>query len=109
PKAVLVSVQLPGVIDGEQQSSLKELKRLCQTLGFEVVGEVTQKRQSLGAATLVGKGKLRELAAWTGGKGLVPKGPPGKTKATEEDEEEEEEEDETEPLYLEAPPAPTGE
>jgi len=38
PKAVLVSVQLPGVTDAEQQSSLKELKRLCQTLGFEVVG-----------------------------------------------------------------------
>jgi GTPase len=106
PKAVLVSVQLSGVTDAEQQSSLRELKRLCQTLGFEVVGEVTQKRQSLGAATLVGKGKLRELAAWTGGKGVVPKGPPGKTKATEEDEEEEEEE--VEPPGLEAPPAPTG-
>jgi GTP-binding protein HflX len=107
PKAVLVSVQLSGVTDAEQQSSLKELKRLCQTLGFEVVGEVTQKRQGLGAATLLGKGKLVELAAWTGGTGVVPKGPPGKTKATEEDEEDEE--DETEPLHLEAPPAPTGE
>jgi GTP-binding protein HflX len=105
PRAVLVSVQLSGVTDAEQQSSLRELKRLCQTLGFEVVGEVTQKRQGLGAATLLGKGKLKELAAWTGGTGVVPKGPPGKTKSTEEDEEE----DETEPLHLEAPPAPTGE
>ena len=105
PKAALVSVQLSGVTDAEQQSSLRELKRLCQTLGFEVVGEVTQKRQGLGAATLLGKGKLAELAAWTGGTGVVPKGPPGKTKATEEDEEE----DETEPRHLEAPPAPTGE
>ena len=105
PRAVLVSVQLSGVTDAEQQSSLRELKRLCQTLGFEVVGEVTQKRQGLGAATLLGKGKLVELAAWTGGTGVVPKGPPGKTKATEEDEEE----DETEPLHFEAPPAPTGE
>jgi GTP-binding protein HflX len=107
PKAMLVSVQLPGVTDAEQQSSLKELKRLCQTLGFEVVGEVTQKRKGLGAATLLGKGKLVELAAWTGGTGLVPKGPPSKTKATEEDEEEEG--DETEPLHLEVPPAPTRE
>jgi GTPase len=107
PKAVLVSVQLAGVADAEQQSSLKELKRLCQTLGFEVIGEVTQKRKSLGAATLLGKGKLVELAAWTGGTGIIVKGPPGKTKATEEDEEEEE--DETEPLHLEAPPAPTRE
>jgi GTP-binding protein HflX len=104
PKAVLVGVQRSGVTDAEQQSSLRELKRLCQTLGFEVVGEVTQKRQSLGAATLLGKGKLAELAARTGGTGVLPKGPPGKTKQTEVDEEE----DETEPRHLEAPPAPTG-
>ena len=105
PKAVLVGVQLSGVTAAEQQSSLKELKRLCETLGFEVVGEVTQKRKGLGAATLLGEGKLVELAAWTGGTGVVPKGPPGKKKATEEDEEE----DETEPLDVVAPPAPTGE
>jgi len=109
PKAVLVGVQLSGVTDAEQRSSLKELKRLCETLGFEVVGEVTQKRKGLGAATLLGKGKLVELAAWTGGTGVVPKGPPGQKKATDEDEEEEEEEDETEPLDRAAPPAPTGE
>src|SRR5438445_6984118 len=109
PKAVLVGVQLSGVTDAVQRSSLKELKRLCETLGFEVVGEVTQKRKGLGAATLLGAGKLVELAAWTGGTGVVPKGPPGKRKATEEDEDEEEEEDETEPLDVAAPPAPTGE
>src|SRR5256712_6365654 len=107
PRAVLVGVQLSGVADAEQRSSLKELKRLCETLGFEVVGEVTQKRKGLGAATLLGAGKLVELAAWTGGTGVVPKGPPGKKKATEEDEEKEE--DETESLDLPAPPAPTGE
>ena len=73
PKAVLVSVQLQGVADAEQQSSLKELKRLCETLGFEIVGEVTQKREGLGAATLLGTGKLVELAAWTGGTGVVRK------------------------------------
>jgi GTP-binding protein HflX len=105
PKAVLVGVQLPGVTDAEQRSSLMELKRLCKTLGFEVVGEVTQKRKGLGAATLLGEGKLVELAAWTGGTGVVPKGPPGKKNVTEEDEEE----DETEPLRLDAPLAPTGE
>ena len=100
PKAVLVAVQLSGVTDAEQRSSLKELERLCETLGFEVVGQVTQKRQGIGAATLLGAGKLVELAGWTGGSGVVPKGPPGKKKATEEGEEE----DEAEP-----PPAPTGE
>jgi GTP-binding protein HflX len=97
PRAVLVGVQLSGVTDADLLSSLKELKRLCQTLGFEVVGEVTQKRQGLGAATLLGEGKLVELAAWTGGTGVVPTGPPGKK------------EDETEPLDLTASPAPTGE
>ena len=96
PRAVLVGVQLSGVTDAEQRSSLTELKRLCETLGFEVVGEVTQKRKGLGAATLLGEGKLVELAAWTGGTGVVPKGPPGKA-------------DETEPPDLEAPPAPIGE
>src|SRR5438094_4238430 len=101
PKAVLVGVQLSGVADAEQRSSLKELRRLCETLGFEVVGEVTQKRKGLGAATLLGEGKLVELAAWTGGTGVVPKGPPGKKKATEEDEEEEED--------RAAPPAPARE
>ena len=80
PKAVLVGVQLPGVTDAEQRSSLKELKRLCETLGFEVVGEVTQKRKGLGAATLLGEGKLVELAAWTGGTGVVPKGLPARRK-----------------------------
>src|SRR5437879_9060760 len=97
PKAVLVSVQLSGVTDAEQRSSLKELKRLCETLGFEVVGEVTQKRTGLGAATLLGEGKLVELAAWTGGTGIVPKGAPGKKG------------NETEPLDRTAPPALTGE
>ena len=97
PKAVLVGVQLSGVTDSELRSSLKELTRLCETLGFEVVGEVTQKRGGLGAATLLGEGKLVELAAWTGGKGVVPKGPPAKKKATEEG------------VDLTASPAPTGE
>src|SRR6185295_8029750 len=98
PKTVLVGVQLSGVTDAELRSSLKELKRLCETLGFEVVGEVTQKRNGLGSATLLGEGKLVELAAWTGGTGVVPKGPPGKKKATEEGQEEEA-----------APAAPIGE
>jgi GTPase len=106
PKAVLVGVQLQGVADAELQSSLKELERLCQTLGFEVVGEVTQKRKGLGAATLLGKGKLAELAARTGGSGVVPTGPPGKTKATDEEDDEEDEEDEAEPVRADAPPAP---
>src|SRR6266699_4345412 len=89
PRAVLVGVQLSGVSDAEQRASLTELKRLCETLGFEVVGEVTQKRKGLGAATVLGEGKLAELAEWTGGTGVAPTGPPGQKKATDEAEEEE--------------------
>jgi len=99
PRAVLVGVQLSGATDAEQRSSLTELKRLCETLGFEVVGEVTQKRKGLGAATLLGEGKLAELAEWTGGTGIVPKGPPGKKQATGK----------TGPLAHEKPPPPAGE
>src|ERR1700675_2863444 len=100
PRAVLVSVRLSGVTDAEQRSSLKELQRLCETLGFQVVGEVTQKLKGLGATTLLGEGKLMELATWTGGTGVVPKGPPGKRKATEKD---------SAPSDLQTPPSPTGE
>src|SRR5260370_5110764 len=98
PRAVLVGVQLSGATDAEQRSSLTELKRLCETLGFEVVGEVTQKRKGLGAATLLGEGKLAELAEWTGGTGIVPKGPPGKKQATRK----------TGPLAPEKPPPTAG-
>jgi GTP-binding protein HflX len=84
PRAVLVGVQLAGVTDAEQRSSLTELKRLCETLGFEAVGEVTQKRTGVGATTLLGQGKLAELAGWTGGTGVVPKGPPARKKVTAE-------------------------
>ena len=104
---MLVGVQLPGVSDADQRSSLKELQRLCETLGFEVVGEVTQKRAGLGAATLLGRGKLVELAAWTGGTGVVPKGPPGKKRAIHD--EDADDEAEAEPPDAQAPRAPTGE
>jgi len=73
---VLVGIQLPGVSDAEHASSLAELGRLAKTLGYQVVGTVVQKRSSLAAAAVVGEGKLRELAAFTGGSGVVPSGVP---------------------------------
>jgi GTPase len=73
PRAVVVAVQLPGVSDGELSSSLAELSRLAATLGLAVVGQVTQRRTSLAAGKVLGDGKLMELAAWTGGTGIVPK------------------------------------
>ncbi len=81
-RAVLVDVQLPGVSDEDQAADLVELGRLVYTLGYEVVATVTQRRDALAAAAVLGEGKLKELAAITGGKGIVPTGAPEvKTKA----------------------------
>lgn len=69
--AVLVGIQLPKVTTEELQGSLQELSRLVTTLGYNVVGQVTQKRGSDRAAAILGAGKLRELADWTGGTGII--------------------------------------
>src|SRR5207244_2735738 len=72
PSGVLLGVQLPNVLEPTFESSLRELERLAHTLGIDVVGRVKQRRASLAPAAVVGQGKLRELAAWTGGTGEVP-------------------------------------
>jgi GTP-binding protein HflX len=72
PRAVLVGVQLPGVSDIEHLASLAELGRLVTTLGYDVVGTVSQKREALAASAVLGEGKLRELADYTNGSGVVP-------------------------------------
>lgn len=69
--AVLVGIQLPKVPTQELEGSLAELSRLVTTLGYKVVGQVTQKRSSEKGATVLGDGKLQELAEWTGGTGKV--------------------------------------
>ncbi len=69
--AVLVGIQLPKTTPEELQGSLLELSRLVDTLGFEVIGQVTQKRDSDKSPTLLGEGKLLELAQLTGGSGKV--------------------------------------
>jgi GTPase len=71
PLAVLVGIQLPDVDDIAHEASLEELGRLVKTLGYEVVGTVSQKREGTGAALLLGSGKLAELAALTGGSGVI--------------------------------------
>ncbi len=71
PLAVLVSLQLAQTSDQEHQSNLDELERLVYTLGFETIGRVSQKRRNEAPGTLLGAGKLKELAAWTGGTGVV--------------------------------------
>jgi GTPase len=76
PTAVLVSVQLPGVGDTDHAADLAELGRLVHTLGYDVVATVSQRRTALAAAAVLGEGKLKELAAITGGEGVVPSGAP---------------------------------
>jgi GTP-binding protein HflX len=71
PLAVLVGIQTPDVDDVAHEASLEELGRLVKTLGYEVVGTVSQKREGTGAGLLLGSGKLAELAALTGGTGVV--------------------------------------
>ena len=74
PQAVVVGVQFAAVSEQEHASSLEELERLASTLGLQTVGRVTQRRAHLAANTVLGEGKLRELAEWTGGTGVVPSG-----------------------------------
>jgi GTP-binding protein HflX len=82
PLAVLCAVQLPGVGDVDHAADLAELGRLCHTLGFDVVATVTQRRDALAAAAVLGEGKLKELADVTGGAGVVPsRAPERKDKA----------------------------
>jgi len=72
-KALLVAIQLPGVSDFETQTSLAELGRLVDTLGYDVVGSTWQKRPSERSANVLGDGKLKDLSRWTGGPGEVGK------------------------------------
>ena len=71
PRAILVGVQLPGVDDVAHAADLEELGRLVKTLGYEVVDTISQKRDEIDGATVLGKGRVAELAAITGGTGVV--------------------------------------
>ncbi|HMI93884.1 MAG TPA: GTPase HflX, partial [Polyangiales bacterium] len=91
PKAVVLGVQFPNVGDAEFDSSLKELERLGHTLGLQVVARVTQRRAGLVTGSVVGEGKLKELAEHTGGTGEIPAYQvPGKRSRGNADKEEEE-------------------
>jgi GTP-binding protein HflX len=70
-RAVLFSVQAHGVSDEENASSLLELRRLVKTMGLEVVATLTQRRPKPDAAIILGAGKLKALAGYTGGTGIV--------------------------------------
>src|SRR5436309_5161232 len=71
PRAILVGSQVPSVDDVAHAASIEELGRLVKTLGYEVVGTMSQKRNEIDGGTVLGKGRLEELAAITGGTGVV--------------------------------------
>ena len=114
--AVIAGVQLTGVDDAEHASDVAEMGRLLETLGYDVVGAVTQKRGGLRSAAVLGPGKLIELAAYTGGSGIVPSAAPnaGKSKARGDDDDadgsdgDEAEPDDATPAAITAPPHPDG-
>jgi GTPase len=70
PTAYLVGVPTPGITDEENESSLDELGRLVHTLGYEVIGRTSQRRQGTGSALIMGEGKIEQIARLTGGLGL---------------------------------------
>ncbi|HAA58223.1 MAG TPA: GTPase HflX [Myxococcales bacterium] len=60
-KAILVGIQRPDTTNLAHQASVEELGRLAETLGFEVVDTIHQKRQELCTKTALGSGKLQQL------------------------------------------------
>jgi GTP-binding protein HflX len=75
-RAIVAAVQLSSVPDAEFDASLSELRQLAKTLGFEVVGQFTQKRARFDSAAYFGTGKREELRALAGedGAGAVQDG-----------------------------------
>jgi len=84
PLAVLVGVQLPGVSDEEHAADLAELARLVKTLGYDAVATVSQRREGLASGTVLGTGKLKELAQLTGGSGVIASGAQDRTSKARE-------------------------
>lgn len=71
PTAVLVALQEPHQSAHQTATSALELARLARGLGIEVVRTIVQSRAHASLSTLLSEGRLRELAAMTGGPGTV--------------------------------------
>lgn len=71
-RALLISIRTPDVTQQEVDESLSELGRLVTTLGFVVVGKQTQRQQSTKLLSVLGSGKLEELAALTNDQDPAP-------------------------------------
>ncbi|MGI2259221.1 GTPase HflX [Shewanella sp. GXUN23E] len=65
-RALLISIRTPNANNEEIDRSLAELGRLVATLGFEVYATQTQRQQSTKRLSVLGTGKLEELARLTG-------------------------------------------
>ncbi|ABM04126.1 GTP-binding protein HflX [Psychromonas ingrahamii 37] len=64
-RALLISIRTPDVSLQEVEESLAELSRLVSTLGFSVVATKTQRQRSTKQLSVLGSGKLEELAELT--------------------------------------------
>src|SRR5258705_4629533 len=62
PATILVDVQLQKTATEEHNASLQELRLLVETLGWDIVGTLSQRLRSPTAASLIGPGKLNELS-----------------------------------------------
>ncbi|ACH66522.1 GTPase HflX [Aliivibrio fischeri] len=67
--ALLISICTPQFKGEEAKQSLAELARLVTTLGFKVVGTQSQKQTSTQKMSVLGAGKLAEIAHITGNQG----------------------------------------
>jgi GTP-binding protein HflX len=72
------------VSDLEHATHLAELRRLVHTLGYETVATLSQRRAQTGAGTVLGTGKLKELANLTGGRGVIAPGAARRTSKAKE-------------------------
>ena len=61
-RAVVVGLELPDAPE-TAEPPLAELKRLAETAGADVLGEIVQRRPRPDAAHFIGKGKVEEAAA----------------------------------------------
>jgi GTP-binding protein HflX len=64
-RALLIAIRTPDINQQEVDESLSELSRLVTTLGFQVVGTKSQRQQSTKQLSVLGSGKLEELATLT--------------------------------------------
>ncbi|MDR2849004.1 MAG: GTPase HflX [Verrucomicrobiota bacterium] len=62
-RALLIQVVHSRMDAAEAEDSLLELARLADTAGMEVVGQLTQNREKPDGGTLIGAGKVEDLAA----------------------------------------------